>query len=181
MDSVKKLLHDTIQKLEQWSTKACFKFSTSKTKTIHFSKHKNVSTHPRIKLANITIEFLKRLKYLCLTSDSKLTWKTILRFNKRMFTELKHHETLVQLKWGADREWVILLYKAVIRSKLEYGTIVFGTAKQTIIKSLDKIQCTTIRTAIGAHRPSPIGSMLCEASKLPLYLRTAELKLNYAA
>ena len=42
-------------------------------------------------------------------------------------------------KWGGDRDTLLMLYRAIVRSKLDYGCIVYGTASNTDLRQLDSI------------------------------------------
>ena len=35
------------------------------------------------------------------------------------------------LKWGGDRDILLMLYRAIVHSKLDYGYIAYGTALNT--------------------------------------------------
>ena len=52
--------------------------------------------------------------------------------------------------WGADRNVLLLQYRSLIRSKLDYGFIVYGSARQSYI-SLDLVH-QGLRLAQGAFR-----------------------------
>lgn len=86
---------------------------------------------------------------------------------------LRHH------KWGAQRETIIQIYQALIRSKLDYGCIIFGNAKPSYLKTLEPIQNAAIRLATGAFRTSPIISIQCESGQIPLRNRRTQLTLAY--
>ena len=41
--------------------------------------------------------------------------------------------------WEADRIVLLRMYRALVRSKLDYGCIVYGSARQSVLKPLDHI------------------------------------------
>ncbi|RUS72388.1 hypothetical protein EGW08_019848 [Elysia chlorotica] len=83
--------------------------------------------------------------------------------------------------WGADRETLLKLYRTLVRSKLDYGSIVYGSAKKHILKTLDPIHHQGLRIALGAFRTSPIQSLYAESGEPSLEHRRLKLSLNYAA
>ena len=72
------------------------------------------------------------------------------------------------------------IYRSLIRSKLDYGSIVFMKAQDDILKPLDVIHHAGIRLALGAFKSSPVESLYVEANELPLSLRREELAMKYA-
>jgi len=46
---------------------------------------------------------------------------------------------LANTSWGADQSTLLHLYRALIRSKLDYGCIVYGSARPSYLKMLDPI------------------------------------------
>ena len=71
------------------------------------------------------------------------------------------------------------LYRALVRSKLDYGSIVYGSAKKHILKLLDPIHHQGLRIALGAFRTSPVKSLYVEAGEPSLEDRRLKLSMNY--
>ncbi|XP_043252544.1 uncharacterized protein LOC122397459 [Colletes gigas] len=59
-------------------------------------------------------------------------------------------------------------YITTNRSKLDYGSIIYGSGKESTLKKLDPIHNTALRIITGAFRTSPILSILKEANEPPL-------------
>lgn len=72
-------------------------------------------------------------------------------------------------------------YWALIRSKLDYGATIYGSATKSTLKPLNSIQSTAIRIAIGAFRTSSILSILAKSNEPPLELRRTTLAVKYVA
>ena len=70
--------------------------------------------------------------------------------------------------WRAD--WIVLLrvYRALVRSKLDNGYIVYGSARRSVLRQLDTIHHQGLRIAFGAFRISPAQSLYVEAHEPPL-------------
>ena len=81
--------------------------------------------------------------------------------------------------WGADRIVLLRLYRSLVRSKLDYGCIVYGSARRSIPKQLDPIHHQGLRIALGAFRTSPAQSLYIEAHEPSLTTRRLKLSLNY--
>lgn len=80
-------------------------------------------------------------------------------------------KTLSHFIWGAEKNSLLLLYKALILSKIEYGSIIYDSAKSNIKQILNPIHNQAIRLAIGAFHTSPIDSILCISEELSLQIR----------
>ena len=81
---------------------------------------------------------------------------------------------------GADRSTLLYLYRSLIRSKLDYGSIVYSSARKSYLQTLDSVYHQGLRLALGAFRTSPITSLYVEADEPSLYLRREKLSLQYA-
>ena len=82
--------------------------------------------------------------------------------------------------WGADSIVLLHLYIALVRSKLDYGSIVYGSAHKSYIGMLDTVHHQGIRLSLGAFRTSPVESLYVEANEESLYRRRERLSLQYA-
>ena len=82
-------------------------------------------------------------------------------------------------EWGADKTVLLNLYRSLIRSTLEYGCIVYGSARPSYLKMLNTVHHQGLRLALGAFRTSPVESLYVESSELPLEQRRIKLSLQY--
>ena len=72
--------------------------------------------------------------------------------------------------WGASQKVLKNFYTAFIRSKMEYGCIIYRNASQANLKKLDILQNRALRLMLGARNTSPITSMEVLANIPPLNL-----------
>ena len=89
-------------------------------------------------------------------------------------------KVLSQTTWGADQTTLLYLYRSLIRSKLDYGSIVYGSARKSSLAILDPIHHQGLRLALGAFRTSPVASLYVEAEEPSLTTRREKLSLQYA-
>ena len=80
--------------------------------------------------------------------------------------------------WGADRIVLLRLYRSLVHSKLDYGCIVYGSARRSILRQLDPIHHQGLRIALGAFRTSA-QSLYIEAREPSLTTRRLKLSLKY--
>ena len=87
--------------------------------------------------------------------------------------------TLSHLKWGADRQSLLRIYRAVIRSKIDYGSQVYGSAKPNVLKILDPVHTMALRYCTRAFRSSPVVSLCAESGEPPLQHRRDQPLLQH--
>ena len=80
--------------------------------------------------------------------------------------------------WGTDQDTLLLLYTLLIRSKLDYGCIVYGSARSSYLRMLDPVQNHALRLCLGAYRTSPSSSLCILANEPPLYVRRQKLSIH---
>ena len=85
-----------------------------------------------------------------------------------------------RMSCGADRTTLLRLYHCLIRSVLDYASIVYDGALDSIKQPLDSVHHACLRTATGAFRTSRRASLLVDAEEVPLHLRRKRLALLYA-
>ena len=87
---------------------------------------------------------------------------------------------LSHTSWGADRTTLLKLYQSLVRSKLDYGCIIYGSAQKSNLQMLDPLHNQGLRLALGAFRTFPVASLYVEADESSLYSQREKLSLQYA-
>ena len=82
--------------------------------------------------------------------------------------------------WGAECDVLLNLYRSLVRSKLDYGCFIYGSARKSYVKILDTIHHQGLRLCLGAFRTTPVNSLYVEANEPCLYQRSVKLALQYA-
>jgi hypothetical protein len=72
---------------------------------------------------------------------------------------------------GGDRTVMLRLYQALIRSKIDYGSFVYGSTKKSRLCVLDHVRSAALRLATGAFRTSRLESLYAESGDPPLTVR----------
>ena len=180
MEGTERKLQLTLNRVEKWANTNGFKFSESKTVAMHFCQKRALHPDPELSIYGNRIPVVNQTKFLGLTFDNKLTFKPHIHLLKtkcqRALNILKvvsnHH-------WGADRDTLLLLYRSLVRSKLDYGCIVYGSARKSYTDLLDPVHNQALRICLGAFRTSPAESLCVEAMEAPLAFRREKLTLQY--
>lgn len=173
------LIQQALDELLKWSTTTGFNFSPSKTQCIIFCKKRNQNLL-HINLNNIILSYTDKIKILGMTFDHKLNWNPLLKNLKiNANNNMKIIKTLSHHSWGSDKNSLISIYKAIILAKMEYGAVIYNTAKNKILNILIPIHNQGIRLATGAFRTSPTASIMCNAGELPLEFRRIKETLKF--
>ena len=67
------------------------------------------------------------------------------------------------------------IYRATTRSQLDYGSQIYASAPQHILKKLNSIHNLAIRLSTGAFRSSPVLSLMAESGEMSLADRRDQL------
>ncbi|XP_072400998.1 uncharacterized protein [Diabrotica undecimpunctata] len=165
------LLQNAINKIDTWSTRAGFVFSASKSKVIHFTK-KHRPNPPSITLNGLRLQTVNYLTLFGNTFDKKLIWRQHIQKLKGNCTQrINLLKSLASFSWGADEESLLKIYRALIRSKLDYGSMLYMTSNSSLLKSLNTIKNTSLRLCLGAFKSSPAESLCVESSGRNLQLQ----------
>ena len=183
MDAIQRKLQHTINRLEKWTLENGFIISKNKSIAMHFCPDKKCMD-PVLNLDNDPIHFVNEAKFLGLIWDliwdSKLTFEPHIKYLKaRCQKSLNILKVLSRTECGADRTTLLKLYRSLVRSKLDYGFIVYGSASKTALAKLDPVHNQGLRLSLGAFRSSPVESLYVEAHEPPLEIRREKLAPQY--
>ena len=88
---------------------------------------------------------------------------------------------IAHTEWGADQGTLLKLYWSLIRSKLDYGSFIYQSARKTYLKILNPICHGGLKLVLGAFRMSPVKSLYAEANEVPANIRSNKLATQYYA
>jgi hypothetical protein len=83
------------------------------------------------------------------------------------------------VSWGAHTDVMLILYKGLIRSVLEYGCITFDQVAGTHILKLERVQFHCLRITLGLMQSTHVQTLEVIGSVPPLRMRF--LLLNHDA
>ena len=178
--AIERQIQRCLNGIQKWADENGFQFSQSKTVCMHFSPFRSANADPDLKLYGVFIPVVNEFKFLGLIFDNKLTFKQHISYPKdKYFKALNLLRVIARKDWGADCATLLKLYLSHVRSKLDYGCVVYGSARKAVLESLDRVQNAALRTCLGAFRTSPVSSLHVEAGELPFELRRQQLSLQY--
>ena len=170
-----------VTRLERWSQENGLRFSTAKTVAVHFCRRRCPDPQLGLRLYGKTVPTQPAARFLGVIFDRRLRYLEHFRtLRDRCFKALSVLKCVARTSYGADRSTLLLLYRSVIRSKLDYACFVYDCASESNKRLLDTVHHAALRVATGAFRTSPKHSLLAEAHEPPLSLRRQALGMRYA-
>ena len=181
MHAIERQLQLHLNRIEDWADNNGFKFSQSKTVSVHFCRRRGLQPDPYLVLYDNPIPVKKETKFLGILPDSKLTFVPHIKaLKKKSVKALNLLRVVSSTDWGGNSIVLLRLYRALVRSMLDYGCFIYGAACESYITLLDPIQNHGFRLSLGAFRTYPAQSLCVEANELPLRLRREKLALQFA-
>ena len=160
MENIEFRLQRCLNKVETWATENGFKFSKTKTQCVHFCQLRGLHPDPVLNIYGSPIPVVEEAKFFGLLFDKKLSFIPHIKALKaKCLKALDVLKVLSNTNWGGDRSVLLNLYRSLVRSKLDYGSIVYGSARISYLKCLDTIHHQGLRLALGAFRTSPVESL----------------------
>jgi hypothetical protein len=110
-----------------------------------------------VKIFNETIASFKEIKYLGVTLDSKLTYRShISNILRKANYRLRQLFPILNKSSTIDINLALIIYKSLIRPILTYACPVWGYAANTYINKLQTFQNKVLRTITKLPRVTPI-------------------------
>ena len=178
--TIERQLQQCLNKIQKWALENGFKFSKTKTQCMHFCQLRGLHNDPVLKLDGVEIPVVDQYKFLGIIFDRKLSFIPHINYLKvKCQKALQLLRVVAHTDWGADKLTWLKLYRSLVRSKLDYGCFIYGSARKSYLRCLDSIHHLGLRLALCALRTSPVESLYVEANEAPLSLRRERLALQY--
>ncbi|GFV81578.1 putative RNA-directed DNA polymerase from transposon X-element [Trichonephila clavipes] len=140
MRLIERQLQTTVNRLVKWCDQNGHTISPFKSSCVHFCRKRNLHPDPSIHIGNIQIPVVSAVRFLGIIFDSKLTFLPhVLYLRKKCERSLNILKVLSNTLWGADRVSLLRVYQALILSRLDYGCVVYGSARASVLKRLDTV------------------------------------------
>lgn len=170
-------IQPVINKMSKWAEENGFQFSPSKTNCMVFHRKPDFPIKPTLRLKGNALKVEKSVKFLGLNWDPQLQWKThIDKLVTSCNSSMNLLRTLSSTKWGADHHILLQTYRLIIRPKIDYGCLVYGSAAEATLRKIDAIHNEALRICAGAFKSSPVESLYILANEPSLSDRRTDLQ-----
>ena len=137
MATIERQLQQNLNKIENWATSNGFTFSKSKTQCVHFCQLRKQHDDPVLHLYGSPIPVVEESKLLGILFDRKLSFIPHIKYLKaKCLKALKLLKVLSHTSWDADQTTLLKLYRSLVWSKLDYGCIIYGSARKSYFQCL---------------------------------------------
>ena len=102
--------------------------------------------------------------HICMLSNLLCSCSWSAPYKNKCTKALNLLRVVAHISWGANQQTLLHLYRSLVRSKLEYGCIVYGSARGSYLQMLDPVQNHALRLCLGEP---------------PLYIRRRKLSIQY--
>ena len=120
-------LQQDLTLIQNWCKKWGFIINLEKTSAILFTKKRIKHEHIVLKINDKIIKVVENCILLGVTFDSRMTWKSHV---ETLEVKAKHNINLMRcvsgVNWGARKNILLTIYKALIRSHLDYCCFVYS-------------------------------------------------------
>ncbi len=166
-----------------WGHNAGLTFSPSKTVAVLFTRKMKFSYPPELQVNGTPVPYSSEVKYLGVTLDAKLNWRTHLQ---RKIRSAKGH--LLKVKnatgklWGFPPKMSRWLYTGIVRPALTYGAVVWASAcdKRWAKKELERLNRLALMSMGNFRRGTPTSGLEIISHVMPLHLHIqCEATLGY--
>ena len=114
--------------------------------------------------------------------DTRLTWSAhVNQLKAKCGKIVSLLRSISANDWGAEQQSLIMLHRTLLRSKVEYGYIVYSSAAASTVKPLQALTSKALRipTTRCVFLTTPIDSLHIITNEMPADLRKEYLTLKY--
>ncbi len=145
---IEKQINNYISLIEKWLNKWRLTMQSHKSNLIVFNKsgHKSHQEEIRVKLFEERIPTASKLKFLGITLDIGLTFhEHAINIKKKCRNRLNVIKILTNKSWKLNKHTLTNIYISLIRSIIDYSSLIFKNLAKNITKSIQAIQNNVLR------------------------------------
>ena len=163
-DTVKTLLTKALKLIQVNFQDIGLEIATEKTELLWFGNSPRKPPITSIQINNTTIQSKPVVKFLGVHIDNRLSFHAHTEhLIKQCNKSLNVIRFLRGTWWGCDPQTLLLIYKTLIRAKIDYGCYWYYPTNNSHRHKLEGVQHEAIRLALGYRRPTPINVIHAES------------------
>lgn len=171
LDLASSRLNEALSYLNVWLDDHGLSLSPSKSKSVVFTRRRFIPDVD-IYYEGQAIPNNDSVKFLGVILDSKMSGAQHLNYVvDKCEKGINVLRALSGVWWGSHSYCQKLMYNALIRSQIDYGSFILEPCSKIALKKLDQIQAKCLRIILGAMKSSPKNAMQVECVDPPLFLR----------
>ena len=172
-----KKLNQILQQAETWRLKHGAQFEPSKYVLVHFTRNTKRTTEASLKINGTMINPAKEARYLGVTLDQKLNFKSHLQNIAKKGTKAAMAlARIAKTNWGAPFKYAKQLFNAVIAPRTDYAACIWHRPSNKArysaqIRTLTTIQRIAMKSISGCFRTTPTAALENETGLPPAWIR----------
>ncbi|GFW31115.1 putative RNA-directed DNA polymerase from transposon X-element [Trichonephila clavipes] len=177
---IERQLQTAVSKLVKWCDENDHNISASKSCCVHFCRKRVLHPDPAIYIRETQVLIVPEVRFLGVIFDHRLTFLPhILHLRKKWEKSLNLLKVLSNTSWGVDRTSLLRVHQSIVLSRIDYGSVVYGSVRNSTLKKLDTVYHAAFIICSGAFRTSPVQSLYATCNQLPLNVRRKKQVLAY--
>ena len=180
-----KKLQAVLRDIEQWAANYGFVINPNKTQAIVFRNILNKindDSLTKLRLCGKELEFQNNVRFLGIIFDRYLSWDDHINFViGRCEKDINLIRAIKGQEWGANKKCLFTVYNALIKSKIQYGLLVYGSANKSKIKKLQVLQNRAIKVILGVPAYTRTEGIQAETGEFSIQDQIDILSLKYWA
>lgn len=175
-------LQQQLKKITSWCKKWGFKININKTADLTFTKRAyKLQNIPPLFLNHQQLKRTTSAKFLGIIFDNKLNFNEHMKYvTKKVNLSLNLLRSLTKTTWGASKSVLLVLYKALVKSRFAYGSELFYSASKKTLAQLDTIQFKALKTICNAAPATSLMALQNECGEPPLHLQRLQILVRHA-
>lgn len=156
------------------------RLAPEKCEAVWFTKGRRKDNPDKIMIEGQEITYKESVQYLGMTLQRNLKWD--LHVGKMINKAMAGYNVLkvfTRVWWGADPKVMLVAYRALIRSHLDYGSIFFNNLSKKLIDKIDRMQYAALRLSLGCMKSTPTNALLAESCEISLGYRRKILATKF--
>jgi hypothetical protein len=159
-------VNSDLEAISDWGQKWKVEFEPTKTHAIFFSRRPHSDKIDKPVMDGVEIGFVKSMKLVGFTFDSKLNWSCMLKSTASKGRSVLG--ALYRMKLLLKPVDLQMIYKSFVRSKMEYGMLNYMSAAPTHLAKLDRVQrtaekiCNCNFESLESRREAAVFSIICK-------------------
>lgn len=172
-------MQNYLDKVVNWANDWSFSISLAKTNSITFTTRMNTPQN-QFKLNQSVIQDKASVKFLGIIFDRALKLnEQVEHVTVRLNNSLNLLNKLAVPRWGCNKKVLVNIYKALIRSVIDYAGFLYLKMTATNKQLLDKIQGKALRIICGAMKTAPLAIVQADTGDPPLSFTWRKIIIIY--
>ena len=145
-------LQKSINSVCKWAKHNGFRFSTSRTVAVRFTRCKRQDV-PNLELDGAILPYADEVEFLGMIFDSRLNWaKHTGNLKLKVKGSLSLSKVISEFDCGADKRSLLWIYDAICSSTLGYGCQIFSSVSKSKLDELNVVHNMGLRICSGAFQ-----------------------------